>query len=111
MDSPTDARLAAPESAPRAKFGLGYTIGVVPLPLFIVLALIVYLASVTGTLPKDMVGGFATVLVMGILLGHLGMNIPILKDIGGPAILSIFVPSILCTTTCSTPTSSSASPP
>lgn len=95
MDSPTDARLAAPESAPRAKFGLGYTIGVVPLPLFIVLALIVYLASVTGTLPKDMVGGFATVLVMGILLGHLGMNIPILKDIGGPAILSIFVPSIL----------------
>jgi malate:Na+ symporter len=65
------------------------------LPLFIVLALIVYLASITGTLPKDMVGGFATVLVLGILLGHLGMTIPILKDIGGPAILSIFVPSIM----------------
>jgi malate:Na+ symporter len=46
-------------------------------------------------LPKDMVGGFATVLVLGILLGHLGMNIPILKDIGGPAILSIFVPSVM----------------
>lgn len=72
-----------------------YKIGVIPLPLYIVLAAIVYFASITGKLPADMVGGFATVLVLGVLLGHLGMVIPVLKDIGGPAILSIFVPSVL----------------
>lgn len=96
MESPAEAGVrATSEIAPRPRFGYGSKIGAVPLPLFIVLALIVYLASITGTLPKDMVGGFATVLVLGILLGHLGMTIPILKDIGGPAILSIFVPSIM----------------
>lgn len=96
MANPTEAGITAESGlAPRRGFGLGSKIGAVPLPLFVVLALIVYFASLTGTLPKDMVGGFATVLVLGILLGHLGMNIPILKDIGGPAILSIFVPSIM----------------
>jgi len=95
MDSPANARIAAPTVAPGSRFGLDYKIGVVPLPVFIILALIVYLASITGTLPKDMVGGFATVLVLGMLLGHFGLNIPILKDIGGPAILSIFLPSIM----------------
>jgi malate:Na+ symporter len=96
MESPAEAGVGATsEIAPRPRFGYGSKIGAVPLPLFVVLALIVYLASITGTLPKDMVGGFATVLVLGILLGHLGMNIPILKDIGGPAILSIFVPSVM----------------
>src|SRR5207253_7030338 len=43
----------------------------------------------------DMIGGFAIIIVMGILLGDLGMRIPILKDIGGPAILALLVPSIL----------------
>jgi len=95
MDSPANARIAAPTVAPGSRFGLDYKIGVVPLLVFIILALIVYLASITGTLPKDMVGGFATVLVLGMLLGHFGLNIPILKDIGGPAILSIFLPSIM----------------
>jgi malate:Na+ symporter len=42
-----------------------------------------------------MLGGFAVIMVMGIFLGDMGMRIPVLKDIGGPAILSLLVPSIL----------------
>jgi len=70
-------------------------IGVVPLPLYVILALVIYAASVYNQLPADMIGGFAVIIVMGILLGDLGMRIPILKDIGGPAILSLMIPSIL----------------
>ena len=59
--------------------------GVVPLPLYITLAIIIYAASVYNTLPPDMIGGFAVIMIIGILLGDLGLKIPILKDIGGPA--------------------------
>lgn len=70
-------------------------LGVIPLPLYLVLATIVFAASYYGKLPKDMIGGFAIIMVMGILLGNIGAKIPILKIIGGPAILSIFIPSYL----------------
>ncbi|MDP4155408.1 MAG: 2-hydroxycarboxylate transporter family protein [Bacillota bacterium] len=70
-------------------------IGAVPLPLYIIIALVVYAAAVYKQLPADMLGGFAVIMVMGIFLGDMGMKIPVLKDIGGPAILSLLVPSIL----------------
>ncbi|MDQ0246364.1 malate:Na+ symporter [Bacillus fengqiuensis] len=70
-------------------------VGVLPLPLYLVLAAIIYAASVYNQLPADMIGGFAVIMVMGILLGDIGMKVPILKDIGGPAILALLVPSIL----------------
>lgn len=70
-------------------------VGVIPLPLYLVIALIIYSAGVYNQLPADMIGGIAVIMVMGILLGDLGMKIPVLKDIGGPAILSLLVPSIL----------------
>jgi len=70
-------------------------IGVVPLPLYIVIACIIFTASIYGKLPADMIGGFATIMIMGIFLGEAGKNIPILKNIGGPAILCLFVPSYM----------------
>lgn len=70
-------------------------IGPLPLPLYLILAAIVLAASVFGKLPADMLGGIAVMMVIGILLGDIGMRVPILRDIGGPAILSIFIPSIL----------------
>ena len=74
---------------------LSFKIGVIPFPLYLILALIIYAASIYGKLPADMIGGFAVIMIMGILLGDVGQKIPILKDIGGPAILSIFIPSIM----------------
>ena len=76
------------------KFG-SVKVGVLPLPLYIVIATVVYFSAVYKLLPADMIGGFAIIIVMGILLGELGMRIPILKDIGGPAILALLIPSIL----------------
>jgi len=70
-------------------------VGVLPLPLYVVLAAIILAASVYNTLPADMIGGFAVIMILGILLGDLGQKIPILKEIGGPAILALLVPSIL----------------
>ncbi|MCP8969932.1 2-hydroxycarboxylate transporter family protein [Ectobacillus ponti] len=73
----------------------GVKIGVVPLPLYIIIAAVVYFAAVYKILPADMIGGFAIIITMGILLGELGMRIPVLKEIGGPAIMALLVPSIL----------------
>lgn len=70
-------------------------IGVIPLPLYLVLAAVIYGASVYNKLPADMIGGFAVIMIMGIFLGDIGMRIPILKNVGGPAILSLFIPSLL----------------
>ncbi|HEX2928000.1 MAG TPA: 2-hydroxycarboxylate transporter family protein [Ruminiclostridium sp.] len=72
---------------------LSIKVGVLPLPLYLIFAAIVFGAAYFQKLPADMIGGFAVIMVIGILLGDLGMRIPILKDIGGPAILSILIPS------------------
>lgn len=80
-------------------------IGVVPLPLYLVLACIIVTASFYGKLPADMIGGFATIMIMGIFLGEAGKNIPILKNIGGPAILALFVPSYMLYANILNPTS------
>lgn len=42
-----------------------------------------------------MLGGFAVILTLGWLLGTVGANIPVLKNFGGPAIMSLLIPSIL----------------
>jgi malate:Na+ symporter len=70
-------------------------VGPLPVPVYIILFGVIYAAAMVGKLPADMIGGFAVIMIMGWLLGDVGMKVPILKDIGGPAILSMFVPSIL----------------
>ncbi|MBP2653142.1 MAG: cimH [Firmicutes bacterium] len=70
-------------------------IGVVPLPLYVVLASIIFCASIYEKLPADMIGGFAVIIILGVLLGDIGMRVPILKNIGGPAIMAMIVPSFM----------------
>ncbi|WP_068501982.1 2-hydroxycarboxylate transporter family protein [Paenibacillus kribbensis] len=70
-------------------------VGVIPLPLYVVIALVIYAAAVTQKLPNDMLGGFAVIMILGILLSELGFKLPLLKHIGGPAILSLMVPSLM----------------
>lgn len=70
-------------------------IGSVPIALFIAIAVIVAIAAYEGYLPKNMIGGFAVIMTMGFLLAHIGSNIPVFKDIGGPAILCLMVPSLM----------------
>ena len=83
-------------------------IGIMPLPAFAIIACIVFGASLVeikkgsglvSALPADMLGGFAVIMVMGWLLGEIGSRIPLFKDIGGPAILSMWSWSRSRTTT------------
>lgn len=72
-----------------------YEIGVIPLPIFLGIAVIVYMSAHLGFLPKNMIGGLAVIMTMGVFFGQLGSRLPILKDIGGGAILCLMLPSIL----------------
>lgn len=74
---------------------LRFKIGVIPVPVYLVLAVIIFAAAALGQLPNDMIGGLAVIMIMGVLLSHLGFKLPLLKNIGGPAILSLMVPSFL----------------
>ena len=70
-------------------------VGSVPLPVYIALSTVIVITGLLQQLPVNMLGGFAVILVMGWLLGTIGGKIPFLKNFGGPAILSLLVPSIL----------------
>ncbi|VMQ96402.1 Malate Na(+) symporter [Streptococcus pneumoniae] len=70
-------------------------VGSVPLPVYLCLSALILAAGLLQQLPVNMLGGFAVILTMGWLLGTIGANIPGLKNFGGPAILSLLVPSIL----------------
>ncbi|WP_237154241.1 2-hydroxycarboxylate transporter family protein [Oryzibacter oryziterrae] len=72
-----------------------YKVGPVPLPIYAAIAAVVFGASVVGKLPADMIGGFAAIMVLGFLLGEIGARVPVLKNIGGSAILCLFVPSAM----------------
>lgn len=72
-----------------------FEVGSVPILLFIVIAAIVAVSGATGLLPKNMIGGLAIIMTLGFAFAKIGRMIPILKDIGGPAILCLMVPSIL----------------
>ncbi|WJD69242.1 2-hydroxycarboxylate transporter family protein [Pseudomonas asiatica] len=72
-----------------------YEIGVIPLPYFLGIALIVFLSAHLGYLPKTMIGGLAVIMTMGMVLGQVGQRLPVLRDIGGGAILCLLLPSVL----------------
>ncbi|UQY33669.1 2-hydroxycarboxylate transporter family protein [Pseudomonas fulva] len=74
---------------------LTYEIGVIPLPYFLAIALTVFLSAHFGLLPKNMIGGLAVIMTMGVFFGQLGQRLPILKEIGGGAILCLLLPSVL----------------
>ncbi len=67
----------------------------VPLALFIGIAAVVAVSAWTGHLPKNMIGGLGVIMTLGFVLAHMGRIIPVLKEIGGPAILCLMVPSVL----------------
>lgn len=92
IDAPRDGGLRQLRSL------CGYEIGVIPLPIFLGIAVIVYLSAHLGFLPNNMIGGLAVIMTMGMFFGQLGSRLPILKEIGGGAILCLMLPSIWCST-------------
>ncbi|MBY8604659.1 2-hydroxycarboxylate transporter family protein [Burkholderia arboris] len=90
--SPVQANL--PQST-RLSSLLNLKVGGMPLPMFVAIAIVTVLAAATKRLPNDMIGGFAVLMLSGLLLGEIGRRIPVFRHIGGPAILCLFVPSAL----------------
>lgn len=70
-------------------------VGSVPLPVYIALSAVILITAFAQQLPVNMLGGFAVILTLGSLLGTIGSQLPFIKHFGGPAILSLLVPSIL----------------
>lgn len=90
----------AADAAPAQQAGflrrlVSHKVGPMPLPLYVVVALVVVAAAFVKKLPPDMIGGFACIMVMGFLLGDIGGRIPGLRMIGGSAILCLFIPSAM----------------
>jgi len=69
-------------------------IGVVSLPVYVVFALVIFIAMYTETIPVDMMGGFGIIMALGWLLGAIGNAIPGLNKFGGSTILSMIVPAV-----------------
>lgn len=87
----------ATSSAPATRFAFGANaeVGSVPLLLFVRIATVVATAAWGGLLPKNMIGGLAVIMTLGFAFAKIGRQIPLLRDIGGPAILCLMVPSVL----------------
>ena len=82
-------------SGQTARYLSNVDVGAVPLTLFVGIAAIVVVASMAGVLPKNMIGGLAVIMTLGFALAKIGRMVPVLKDIGGPAILCLMIPSVL----------------
>jgi malate:Na+ symporter len=70
-------------------------IGVIPLPVVIALLAVFAYFLHRGKLPTEVCMMIAVLGVGGFLCGELGKRLPILRDLGGGAILATFVPSAL----------------
>lgn len=70
-------------------------VGPLPIGIYVAAALVCAAAVYSGKLPNDVIGGLSVLMLLGFPLGKLGQTIPVLKQIGGTAILCLFVPSAL----------------
>jgi len=90
----TSGSAAAPQTSAFEKIS-GIKIGPMPIGIWIASMVVAVVAVYTNTLPNDVIGGLLVLMLLGFLLGKLGNTIPILNQIGGTAILCLFVPSAL----------------
>ena len=66
------------------------------LPIFLLIAVVVFGATYLGVLPKGMTGCFIFMIVLGAILGWIGDHTPIIKSyLGGGAIVCIFGSALL----------------
>jgi len=56
---------------------------------------VVIFASLFNAIPRNMLGGLAVITGLGMLLGPLGERLPVIRKIGGGALVCLMVPSVL----------------
>ncbi len=68
------------------------------LPVYIIAAVVILYAAMTGILPENMVGALAVMMILGSALNLMGNKIPIIRSyLGGGAVFCIFASSALAT--------------
>lgn len=72
-----------------------FRIGVIPLPVMIGLLAVIGYFLRTGRLPTEICMMMAVIAVGGFLCAEIGKRIPLVRNIGGGAILATFIPSAL----------------
>ncbi|OSN07638.1 2-hydroxycarboxylate transporter family protein [Lonsdalea iberica] len=72
-----------------------YKIGIIPLPLFLLIGLLIALDCLDGKLPSDIVVMVATLAFFGFACGEFGKRLPIIGKMGAAAICATFIPSAL----------------
>ncbi|MFP1722342.1 2-hydroxycarboxylate transporter family protein [Lonsdalea quercina] len=72
-----------------------YKIGIIPLPLFLLIGLLIGLDCLDGKLPSDIVVMVATMAFFGFACGEFGKRLPIIGKMGAAAICATFIPSAL----------------
>jgi CCS family citrate carrier protein len=72
-----------------------FRIGIIPLPVYVVLLALMARFSLTGQINGEINMMIAALALGGFTCAAIGMHIPILRNIGGAALVTIFLPSFL----------------
>jgi CCS family citrate carrier protein len=92
--SPAPQEPAAPR--PRAAWlGREWSIGIVPIPLFVLILFLVAAFVHEGAVPSDLTTNILVLAAGGFACAEIGKWLPGLNKVGAPAILATFVPSYL----------------
>lgn len=70
-------------------------IGILPVPVYILLALLIAAFVALGNVPRDMSVTIAVLAVGGFSCAEIGKRLPLLRHVGAGAIFATFVPSYL----------------
>jgi CCS family citrate carrier protein len=72
-----------------------FKIGIIPLPVYAILAALIYILVQEGEIKPDGPTMIAVLVMGGFTCAEIGKRIPILKNIGAGAIFATFIPSAL----------------
>ena len=72
-----------------------FRIGILPLPVYVLLVGVVSIFLVSGKLPGEISVMIAVLALFGFTCAEIGKRIPVLRNIGAPAIFATFLPSYL----------------
>jgi len=72
-----------------------YRIGIIPLPVFVILAVTVAVFTKSGEIPTEINMVLAILVLFGFSCAEIGKRIPFISKIGAPAIFATFIPSYL----------------
>jgi malate:Na+ symporter len=72
-----------------------YRIGIIPLPVYLVLLALLVSFSLTGKINGEINMMIAALVLGGFTCAEIGKRVPVLRSVGGAALVTIFLPSFL----------------